>query len=259
MPHFSCLYCLWELTNIGSSPSSGLRATGNHKSPLRWKKICSLESLLIRSHSCYRQWTLSVTTPKFLKSARRKASRHNIRGQTRQLARWAGVEKERYFSPRACKNPSLVSDCLILHHVSDSNMGFILYNYPSHGNDCISSFRTDNSIWTQVIRFLGCGWYLSIICPVKREGMAGGFLWLLPHEILPPCFGNLSKQVFFLYGCAVHLPVPSSPQPLARMDGNGKKENADMLLAFDKVQKSDCRQVVDDDQWLFCGMVHFKT
>ena len=167
IPQLSCLSCLWELTNIWSSSSSGLRATRNHKSPLRWKKSAHWKLPWSPAPNVTDN-EYSITTPKFLKRARRKASQHNSRGRTRQLARWAGAEKEHFFHLRPCKNPSLVSDCLILHYVSDSNMGFILYNYPSHGNDCISSFRTDNSIWTQVIRFLGCGWYLSIICPVKR-------------------------------------------------------------------------------------------
>lgn len=55
-----------------------------------------------------------------------------------------------------------------LSPVSDSKVGLILYNHPSPGNDCISSFQTDNSIWTQVIRFLSCSWYLTVICPVKQ-------------------------------------------------------------------------------------------
>ena len=32
-----------------------------------------------------------------------------------------------------------------------------------------------------------------------------------------------------------------------------------MLLAFDKVQKSDSRPVVEYNQGLFCGMLHVKT
>lgn len=160
---------------------------------------------------------------------------------------WRGV----LCSPRTCKNPSLVSDCLILPHVSDSNMGFILYNYPSHGNDCISSFQTDNSIWTQVIRFLRCGWYLSIICPVKRRGMAGGFRWLPRHEILPLHSCNLAMF------CTVHFPVPSSPQPPAWKDRD-RRVNADLLWAHDKVQNQ-----IADGLWslngINCSTFHFKN
>lgn len=160
---FHCLYRrLWELTNICSRPRYGLRAASSHKSPLRWKNSAHW-ILSWSSHS-----SSSSSTPKFPKCVRRKASWHNSGDEAdseRAEPSWKGL----LCSPRTCKNPSLVSDCLILHHVSDSNMGFILYNYLSRGNDCISSFQTDNSIWTQVIRFLGCGWYLSIICPVKRQ------------------------------------------------------------------------------------------
>lgn len=70
-----------------------------------------------------------------------------------------------------------------LSPVSDSKVGLILYNYPSPGNDCISSFQTDNSIWTQVIRFLGCSWYLTVICPVKQGGTRRRARLLLWREI----------------------------------------------------------------------------
>ncbi len=120
---------------------------------------------------------------------------------------------------------------------SDSNVGLIPYNYPSHGNDCILSFQTDNSIWTQVIRFLGCGWYLSIICPVERQGMAARSLaaaaWNTNDEASPLLHsGNLAHPGFVGFEACIFFPsFSSSLYGLAWLEGNGDV-NGDRLPAY---------------------------
>lgn len=128
------------------------------------------------------------------------------------LYTWWVEQKEREYLVHLTHVKSFISEWL--SHpapASDSNVGLIPYNYCSHGNDCILSFQTDNSIWTQVIRFLGCGWYLSIICPVKREGTAARFLaamaWNTNAEASPLLHsGNLGNLGFVGFEACIFLP-----------------------------------------------------
>lgn len=146
------------------------------------------------------------------------------------------------------QNPSLVSDCLILCQ-HPSNVGLIPYNYASHGNDCILSFQTDNSIWTQVIRFLGCGWYLSIICPVKRQGMAARSLeaaaWNTNDEALLYS-GNLVYPGFGGFEICIFFPFLHHCGKLAWLLGNGDV-NGDRLPAYvecDVIHRLACSSMV---------------